>query len=132
MKQNIETIMIFLFRFVMAELLQTERTYVKDLEVCITVWENKQLSSFTVFFLKLTCKILLDKKLQTHQKTNDCCQRSEVDDFIFFQTYLNEAMEPDNNVPQGIMGKHKIIFCNMEEIYDFHKKWVFFIYKLSF
>ena len=51
---------------------------------------------------------------------------------FFFQTYLNEAMEPDNNVPQGIMGKHKIIFCNMEEIYDFHKKWVFFIYKLSF
>ena len=41
---------------------------------------------------------------------------------FFFQTYLNEAMEPDNNVPQGIMGKHKIIFCNMEEIYDFHKK----------
>ncbi|XP_052674047.1 kalirin-like isoform X2 [Crassostrea angulata] len=58
--------------FVMAELLQTERTYVKDLEVCV-------------------------------------------------KTYLNEAMEPDNNVPAGIMGKHKIIFCNLEEIYDFHK-----------
>jgi len=26
------------FRFIMAELLQTERTYVKDLETCIRVW----------------------------------------------------------------------------------------------
>lgn len=30
----------YFFRFVMAELLQTERTYVKDLEVCIKVGEK--------------------------------------------------------------------------------------------
>lgn len=96
--------MIFLFRFVMAELLQTERTYVKDLEVCITVWENKQLSSFTVFFFKLTCKILLDKKLQTHQKTNDCCQRSEVDDF-FFSDILEWSNGARQQCPTGYYGK---------------------------
>ena len=32
-----------IIRFIMAELLQTERTYVKDLETCIKVW-------FTEFF----------------------------------------------------------------------------------
>lgn len=31
-------------------------------------------------------------------------------------------MELDNNVFVGIMGKYKIIFCNLEEIYDFYKK----------
>ena len=30
--------MVVIFRFIMAELLQTERTYVKDLETCIRVW----------------------------------------------------------------------------------------------
>jgi len=29
--------MVVIFRFIMAELLQTERTYVKDLETCIRV-----------------------------------------------------------------------------------------------
>lgn len=62
-------------------------------------------------------------------KVNDCCQWNDV---FFPQTYLNEAMEPDNNVPAGIMGKHKIIFCNLEEIYDFHKKWVFLFIDCQF
>jgi hypothetical protein len=31
-----------LSRFVMAELLQTERTYVKDLEVCVKVWKSSR------------------------------------------------------------------------------------------
>ncbi|KAK3594846.1 hypothetical protein CHS0354_005769 [Potamilus streckersoni] len=58
--------------FIMAELLQTERTYVKDLEICI-------------------------------------------------QCYLNEMKDPDNLIPQGIQNKYKVIFGNMEEIYEFHK-----------
>ncbi|KAL3855027.1 hypothetical protein ACJMK2_014257 [Sinanodonta woodiana] len=58
--------------FIMAELLQTERTYVKDLEICI-------------------------------------------------QCYLNEMKDPDNLIPQGIQNKYKVIFGNLEEIYEFHK-----------
>ncbi|KAL8603862.1 hypothetical protein ACOMHN_049681 [Nucella lapillus] len=58
--------------FIMAELLQTERTYVKDLENCIT-------------------------------------------------TFMRSMAEMANNVPNGIDGKQKVIFGNMEEIYDFHK-----------
>ncbi|XP_021366305.1 triple functional domain protein-like isoform X1 [Mizuhopecten yessoensis] len=59
--------------FIMAELLQTERTYVKDLEICI-------------------------------------------------KCYQNEMMINTNNVPLGIVGKYKIIFCNIEEIHDFHNR----------
>ncbi|KAL4217263.1 hypothetical protein ACF0H5_023714 [Mactra antiquata] len=58
--------------FIMAELLHTERTYVKDLETCV-------------------------------------------------KCYLNEMQDPDNFMPTGIQNKHKVIFGNMEEIYEFHK-----------
>ncbi|KAK3082880.1 hypothetical protein FSP39_007833 [Pinctada imbricata] len=57
--------------FIMAELLQTERTYVKDLDVCL-------------------------------------------------KCYLNGMKDTRNDVPQGIVGKHKVIFSNIEEIYEFH------------
>lgn len=36
--KNILLRVIFVFRFIMAELLQTERTYVKDLDICIKVF----------------------------------------------------------------------------------------------
>jgi len=55
----------------MTELLQTERSFVKDLEICI-------------------------------------------------KYYLNE-MRTSPNVPSGIRGKEKVIFGNIEEIYEFHK-----------
>jgi len=55
----------------MSELLQTERSYVKDLHVCI-------------------------------------------------QYYLYE-MRTSLSLPPGIKGKEKVIFGNIEEIYDFHK-----------
>lgn len=55
---------------IMRELLQTERVYVKDLEVCT-------------------------------------------------KTYLFETRQP--SAPGGLQGKDSIIFCNMEEILEFHK-----------
>ncbi|XP_025096323.1 triple functional domain protein-like isoform X1 [Pomacea canaliculata] len=58
--------------FIMAELLQTERTYVKDLENCIN-------------------------------------------------TYMKAMGDHINNVPNGIQSKEKVIFGNMDEIYEFHK-----------
>lgn len=56
----------------MSELLQTERSYVKDLNVCI-------------------------------------------------QYYLRE-MQNNPNVPAAIKGKERVIFGNIEEIYEFHKE----------
>lgn len=36
------------------------------------------------------------------------------------------------DVPPGIVNKQHIIFGNIEEIYDFHKKWVYnIIYVLA-
>lgn len=40
---------------------------------------------------------------------------------IYFQSYLNEMQDPDNFMPTGIQNRHKVIFGNMEEIYEFHK-----------
>ncbi|XP_008470616.2 triple functional domain protein-like [Diaphorina citri] len=57
--------------FIMAELLQTERTYVKDLDTCIKV-------------------------------------------------FLQESRSHPN-LPPGLVGKHDIIFGNIEEIRDFHR-----------
>ncbi|KAI5729449.1 hypothetical protein M8J76_002640 [Diaphorina citri] len=57
--------------FIMAELLQTERTYVKDLDTCIKV-------------------------------------------------FLQESRSHPN-LPSGLVGKHDIIFGNIEEIRDFHR-----------
>ncbi len=58
----------------MAELLQTERTYVKDLEICI-------------------------------------------------HCYLDEMNDPTTNeTPPSIVGKQEVIFGNLREIYDFHRK----------
>lgn len=56
----------------MSELLQTERSYVKDLNVCI-------------------------------------------------QYYLRE-MQNNPVVPAAIKGKERVIFGNIEEIYEFHKE----------
>lgn len=42
-------------------------------------------------------------------------------DWTVFQCYLNEMQDPDNFMPTGIQNKHKVIFGNMEEIYEFHK-----------
>jgi hypothetical protein len=49
------------FRFIMAELLQTERTYVKDMELCITVscfTEITQLKRYFALCTKFYCKPL--------------------------------------------------------------------------
>ena len=37
---------------------------------------------------------------------------------------MKSMAEPSNNVPPGIQGKEKVIFGNMDEIYDFHKEYV--------
>lgn len=58
--------------FIMAELLSTERAYVKDLESCINV-------------------------------------------------YLKEYRDNQSFAPEGIRGKEKIIFGNIEEIFKFHQ-----------
>jgi len=46
-----------------------------------------------------------------------------IDIIVFcLQCYLNEMQDPDNFMPTGIQNKHKVIFGNMQEIYEFHNK----------
>lgn len=88
------------FRFIMAELLQTEKTYVRDLQECLEVRRHTLpfLCTFTVKFFQVShC---------------DCVP----------QTYLWEMTNGVEEVPAGIASKEHIIFGNMQDIYDFHNK----------
>ena len=40
------------------------------------------------------------------------------------QTYLWEMTNGVEEIPPGIANKEHIIFGNMQDIYDFHNKWV--------
>ena len=40
------------------------------------------------------------------------------------QTYLWEMTSGVEEIPPGIVNKELIIFGNMQEIYEFHNKWV--------
>ncbi|XP_053386213.1 kalirin-like isoform X3 [Mercenaria mercenaria] len=49
-------------------------------------------------------------------------ERTYVNDLeTCVKCYLNEMQDPDNFMPTGIQNRHKVIFGNMEEIYEFHK-----------
>lgn len=46
--------------------------------------------------------------------------------FPLGQTYLWEMTSGVEEIPPGIVNKELIIFGNMQEIYEFHNKWVAF------
>lgn len=49
---------------------------------------------------------------------------------VFFfsgQTYLWEMTSGVEEIPPGIVNKEHIIFGNMQEIYEFHNKWVTYL-----
>lgn len=81
----------------MAELLQTEKTYVRDLQECLEVQRQT---------LTLLCT-----SSSGHSVT-----------VTILQTYLWEMTNGVEEVPAGIAGKEHIIFGNMQDIYDFHNK----------
>ena len=41
---------------------------------------------------------------------------------------MAEMLAPDKELPAGISGKHDIIFGNIQDIYNFHNKWVLYIF----
>lgn len=81
----------------MAELLQTEKAYVRDLQECLEVRRSVSFS-----FLPVTITLL------PH--------------LCVWQTYLREMTSGEEEIPPGIANKEQIIFGNMQEIYDFHNK----------
>lgn len=84
----------------MAELLQTEKTYVRDLQECLEVRRN---------LLILTLPMI---PRQPH-----VCVPSAA-----CQTYLWEMTSGVEEIPPAIANKEHIIFGNMQDIYDFHNR----------
>lgn len=89
----------------MAELLQTEKTYVRDLHECLEVRKGRLLVKFSLTEQVFSCLPYLSFYLSV-------CQ-----------TYLWEMTSGVEEIPPGIANKEHIIFGNMQEIYDFHNKW---------
>lgn len=87
----------------MAELLQTEKTYVRDLQECLEVGEVE-------VYVK-------PEQREWKQEASD-----EGKCLCVCQTYLWEMSSGVEEVPPGIANKENVIFGNMQEIYDFHSK----------
>lgn len=43
--------------------------------------------------------------------------------FTIFKTYYKEFLSNTNSLPDYLKGKESIVFGNLEEIYNFHKKY---------
>lgn len=102
----------------MAELIQTEKAYVRDLRECMDVSPNFTAQHrFTRDSLKL-CNTTLYKIVSDLRDLLVCCfcPVSSV------QTYLWEMTSGVEEIPPGIINKEHIIFGNMQDLYEFHHK----------
>lgn len=89
----------------MAELLQTEKTYVRDLQECLEVRTRQSYTS-----------CLKNKPRNTSMSASHGVPPPVR------QTYLWEMTNGVEEIPPGIANKEHIIFGNMQDIYDFHNK----------
>ncbi len=88
----------------MAELLQTEKTYVRDLHECLEVRKTFCLYNFSSGTANISVMMFVCVYLP------------------LCQTYLWEMTNGVEEIPPGIANKEHIIFGNMQDIYDFHNK----------
>lgn len=90
----------------MAELLQTEKSYVKDLHECLEVGSERFVPvSFTRHCPRLQAEVI--------NRLSVC---------LVCQTYLWEMTSGVEEIPPGIANKEHVVFGNMQEICDFHNK----------
>lgn len=87
-------------RFIMAELIQTEKAYVRDLRECMDV------------------SVELTKKGGWGSLLNE----SLIRQLLSVQTYLWEMTSGVEEIPPGVINKEHIIFGNMQDLYEFHHK----------
>lgn len=93
-------------RFIMAELIQTEKAYVRDLRECMDVRAPQQfVTSNTIY-----------------QNTNEDFLPFNCHSLLSVQTYLWEMTSGVEEIPPGIINKEHIIFGNMQDLFEFHHK----------
>lgn len=90
----------------MAELLQTERVYVRDLQECIEVSFPFQTAG----------------GFQAGHKVTQVEFNSLLKWKWFFQTYLWEMTSGSEDVPPGLSNKDDVVFGNIQDIYEFHNR----------
>lgn len=84
---------------------------------------------FTLFLLHLLNTSPCELHMQSHGGGASfiLVSRSMLasdDSSTFLQTYLWEMTSGVEEIPPGILNKEHIIFGNIQEIYDFHNKYV--------
>lgn len=87
----------------MAELIQTEKAYVRDLRECMDVSSASPHKVFPI------------NSLGFH-----CC--GHFISSLIRQTYLWEMTSGVEEIPPGIINKEHIIFGNMQDLFDFHHR----------
>ncbi|OXB56900.1 hypothetical protein ASZ78_011445 [Callipepla squamata] len=102
--------------FIMAELLQTEKAYVRDLHECLEFLDNIGQTAKTVHGSLVSPCIWQQNKIYSFSL--HLFSKLRIADV--FQTYLWEMTSGVEEIPAGILNKEHIIFGNIQEIYDFH------------
>ncbi|OXB81599.1 UNVERIFIED_CONTAM: hypothetical protein H355_008761, partial [Colinus virginianus] len=102
--------------FIMAELLQTEKAYVRDLHECLEFLDNIGQTAKTVHSSLVSPCIWQQNKIYSFSL--HLFSKLRIADV--FQTYLWEMTSGVEEIPAGILNKEHIIFGNIQEIYDFH------------
>lgn len=92
----------------MAELLQTERVYVRDLQECIEVNRHSRTGERRPLLAER-------RSARSFPSVTQTC--------FLVQTYLWEMTSGSEDVPPGLVNKDDIVFGNIQDIYEFHNRY---------
>ena len=109
---------VCVFRFIMAELIQTEKAYVRDLRECMDVSSVSTIHHQHRPVLHQSCATTFHINLKLYQTAVEWLCRF----YLVTQTYLWEMTSGVEEIPPGIINKEHIIFGNMQDLYEFHHK----------
>lgn len=102
--------------FILAELIQTERVYVDDLNTCIRVSFLCKSSKKTLSLIrsKILVKLIILLNVELFNYTNS-------KPLFLIQCYKRQ-LETMQDIPASLVGKVDILFSNIEDIYAFHQR----------
>lgn len=110
----------------MAELIQTEKAYVRDLRECMDVsiiYAPHTHAKNVVIVYKLIEQIFSMMCWSDAVRFVSTEQIARFfHDLLTVQTYLWEMTSGVEEIPPGIVNKEHIIFGNMQDLYEFHHK----------